>query len=927
MDIFEDPPDPPVEPTETVPFPGAPARPAEPGAGPLARGASVGRYLVLGLAGTGGMGVVYAGYDPELDRKVALKLLRPDRGGEAARRRLVREAQAIARLSHPNVVTVYDAGTVGDEVFIAMELVEGQTLRHWLKERPRAWREVLGPFLAAGRGLAAAHAAGLVHRDFKPANVLLGRDGRARVADFGLARAAAEDAAAEPEIAPAEAGAPEGGGGSSTLVTEWGVALGTPSYMAPEQVRGERADARSDQFGFCVALWEALYGEHPFAGEGEEVAAAIRRGRVREAPAGSRVPETVRRALLRGLASDPTQRHGSMDSLLAELSRDPAGARRRVVAAAGAALAAAGLLAGASWLQARPARLCRAAGEKVAEFWSPERKSAVHAGLRATGAAFAEDAWRTVERVLDVYAAELAAQRRDSCHASRVRGEQSEDLLDRRMFCLDQRLREMDALASMLARADEAIALRAVDAAGRLSSIDRCTDVSALLAHAPPPADPEVKRRLESVQRGLSEAKALSAAGRESEALERLRPLAEEARAAGYPPVVAEVLYETGFLEDRVGESAAAEGTVYEAYLAAERSGHDEMAVRAAVELAWIGGVLGRIEEARRWLQLAEARVEGIASGPSLQSDLYRQMAVQLYNEGKLADSERVGRRALELARNGYGTESRHTAAILSNLGVVYDELGRWRESVEASTEGLEIRKRILPPGHPDLARSYNTLGNGTLGLGRDEDARKWFELGAQAFEDAYGSLHPNSIGTRMNLALLDKDTGRLAEAEQGFRRALASFEQTVGPDHQYVSMASSNLSDVLFLEERWAEALEGYERARRIDEVQLPVGHPTRAWALQGIGRSLHRLGRVLEAVEPLSEALALREAAGEGMAPDLLAESRFELARALWDAGRDRDRALRLARQAARGWAEAGHEPRRAEAETWLRERGAAP
>src|SRR4051812_10268762 len=265
-----------MEPTETLPL--GPQPPRQPGE-PLPRGSAVGRYVVLERIGSGGMGVVYAAYDPELDRKVALKLLRPDRAGAAgeAALRLQRGAQAIARLSDPHVVAVYDAGTFGDQVFVAMELMEGRTLRQWLGEGKRGWREIVDVFVAAGRGLAAAHAAGLVHRDFKPDNVLLGTDGRVKVADFGLARPVGDADPGGGEAALMES--PGSRGLLATPLTEWGVAMGTPAYMAPEQLRGERADARSDQFSFCVALWEALYGRKPFAGESfREMLDAERRG-------------------------------------------------------------------------------------------------------------------------------------------------------------------------------------------------------------------------------------------------------------------------------------------------------------------------------------------------------------------------------------------------------------------------------------------------------------------------------------------------------------------------------------------------------------------------------------------------------------------------------------------------------------------------
>jgi len=215
-------------------------------------GAVVGRYVVLQQLGVGGMGVVHACYDPELDRKVALKVLRSDTVDGVARARLLREAQALAKLSHPNVVAIHDVGTVGEHVWLAIELVDGQTLRQWL-ETPRRWREVLEVMGAAGHGLAAAHVAGLSHRDFKPDNVMIGRDGRARVMDFGLARASgkttepASDTTLVPSVPPTWADAP---------VTRVGAIVGTPRYMAPEQLRGGRSvTGAADQFAFCVSAF------------------------------------------------------------------------------------------------------------------------------------------------------------------------------------------------------------------------------------------------------------------------------------------------------------------------------------------------------------------------------------------------------------------------------------------------------------------------------------------------------------------------------------------------------------------------------------------------------------------------------------------------------------------------------------------------
>jgi eukaryotic-like serine/threonine-protein kinase len=475
---------------------------SDPGADPapalpllLERGTAVARYVVLEVLGAGAMGVVYAAYDPELDRKISLKLLRTDVNhggsrGDEARARLVREAQAMARLSHPNVAIVHDVGTFGDQVFVAMEHVDGGTLEEWLGKSPRSWREVLQTFRDAGRGLEAAHAAGLVHRDFKPSNVLVGRDGAVRVTDFGLARAEDPHGAAQPvEL------------------------VGTPRYMSPEQLAGKAADARSDQFSFCVALYDALYGERPFQGDSvRTLTESVLNHELPPPPRGTRVPAWVRRVVARGLSRDPAQRYPSMRALADALSRDPAAARRRwLTAAAGACLAIAALGVNAR-ISNRNAAVCSGADAKLAGVWDDERRAAMRSAFTATGRPFAESVYASASRTLDLYASGWAAMDREACEATRVRGEQPEELLDLRTRCLEDRRRAMGALTGLFARADAVIVQQALSAAGALQPVSSCAASEVKKPRVRPPAQ-EQRAAVDGLRAQMAETRALIDSG------------------------------------------------------------------------------------------------------------------------------------------------------------------------------------------------------------------------------------------------------------------------------------------------------------------------------------------------------------------------------------------------------------------------------
>lgn len=390
----------------------------------LDRGQPVGRFIVLSRLGAGGMGVVFSAYDPKLDRKVALKLLHSSDGSthdpRQAQARLLREAQTIAQLAHPNVIAVYDVGTFESEVYIAMELVEGDTLRRWLDKCERPLADIVDKFAQAGRALVAAHARGLLHRDFKPDNVLVGQDERVRVMDFGLARSLFTDGTP----GEVEAGPDRGGRGAwDHPLTRTGMLLGTPRYMAPEQLAGRPVDARSDQFSFCVALYEAVYGCHPFErGMALDLIEGPGDSALLSPPPKHGVPDWVHRVIVRGLRADPSQRYPSMNALLQNLTPPPA--VRRSWAPALLGVAAAAVLTGAVMMQ-------EPSGTDAAPALAPAPDPATEARLREALATIGD-----LERDLSALGQELDQVRahdrmriQELLHQIEAREERIEDLL------------------------------------------------------------------------------------------------------------------------------------------------------------------------------------------------------------------------------------------------------------------------------------------------------------------------------------------------------------------------------------------------------------------------------------------------------------------------------------------------------------------
>ncbi|MEM9461471.1 MAG: protein kinase [Myxococcota bacterium] len=496
----------------------------------------IGRFCLLRVLGEGGMGTVYAAYDERLDRRVALKLVRGD-GNDESRARMLREAQAMAKLSHPNVVPIFDVGEHEGHLYIAMEFVRGRTLAQWQHEDEPPFALILDKYLEAGRGLAAAHAEGIVHRDFKPHNAVVGTDCRVRVLDFGLAGMYDEPPQTLADATPLPRPAP---GGLATPLTQTGTVMGTPAYMSPEQAVGDPIDHRSDQFAFCVALWEAVYGSRPFTGRSAvEIFTAAAKGDFRE-PEDCDTPAWFRPALERGLASRPEDRWPDMQQLIEQLSPPPPAPPRprRWPMLTAIGLLVAGLV-GLGWQRSQQ---CRNVAAELDDTWNPTRRQALRDEIAATTVAEAADTATQIDRALDSYAQAWRQQRREICETSRSgRGQSKLELL--RLTCLESRQRALDALIGGLERPTAARVATALGAASQLPTIGSCGDDAYVAAKMSVPEEPARRAEVEAIRDELSQISSLAFVDQDSDdSIARLTTLEQRASAVQFPQVRLEVL-------------------------------------------------------------------------------------------------------------------------------------------------------------------------------------------------------------------------------------------------------------------------------------------------------------------------------------------------------------------------------------------------
>ncbi len=887
-------------------------------------GTELGRYVTKRFVGAGAMGVVFEAEDPALQRRVAIKVMRSARSA-TAQELLKREAQVMAQLSHRNVATVFDVGVVDERSWVAMEFIEGPTLRSWLQSEPRSEQAILARILEAGSGLAAAHKAGVIHRDFKPDNVLVETSSaRVVVTDFGLSF----------------------GSGETSQATPSGSIVGTPAYMAPEQRLGN-ADAASDQFAFCISVVEAFAGRRPFD-----------TGRL-DAQVLAQVPRRIRPALARGLSIDPKDRWPSLEALLTALT--PPRRERQVLAAAAAlSVVAVGAVGTNAY---RRAHVCDGAGTAVQSVWNAEARANFHAAFLSTGLPFARVAADGLATELDSWSTQWSKTASEICETTEVAHTQSGELGDLRRECLDDRLRELKAVTAALTHADAKMVKSATSIGRQLPSLSDCDDEKALRAPVRLPASPELAAKVSVVRESLAAASALRVTSQFKEATAAMPALEAAAMAAGHRPLEAEVMVQAGLLSSELGDYAAAQTKLQSALVAAQAGGHALAAAQAWIGLTLVEGVkLGHPAQGHQAAQLAAAASERLGHPETLEAQLATNLGTLYSSEGKhpeakaaydaalnhyrtlgtdtlqlaqainavAAEEKDLGKpddalihhqEALKLVTDRYSAAHPDVAPILKNIGNVHLEAGRFDEAMKFYNQTLEVQRAAFGADSLEVASTGSNVGGTLLRQGKFTEAEPFLRGSLKIATDKLGEDNPARLAPLNNLAVLLRYTGKLEEAESSLRDALKVMQKAYGPVHEEIATTLINLGDVQLARKDFNASVKSYEDAIVITEKTSGPEHANLADCWGGLAFPLMELKDWKRALDATEKAQAIYAKSKGQPYPEGLVH--FAHARALWEVAPTRRKEAKDEAAAARVALEkVGAQPEElAEIDTWLR------
>ncbi|MEM6995458.1 MAG: serine/threonine-protein kinase [Myxococcota bacterium] len=859
-------------------------------------GQKIGKYLIRNEIGAGGCGTVYAAYDPLLERDVAIKLLARTRASDSGTvdpgwPRLVREARMLARLSEPQVVTVYDVGDEDGQPFLAMQMVDGGDLKDWVARHrgadaadPKPLSEALALLEQAGRGLAVAHEAGVVHGDFKPANVLIDARGRAKVSDFGIARLAeAVEPLREDEATQSAEGLLDTGEASHamdrparTFTTSQGRPIvGTPAYMAPEQFTGRAADVASDVYAFCATLYHVVYARLPFSAKTIAAIAAKKTAGNLEFPATPTVPGWLSRLLIRGLSVERQARPRNMAAVLAEFERGRSKPKRRWFLVGGA-LGGAGIVAGAmAWGGSAGGLRCR--DDTARDFpWTESASASVASGFGSVATAGAAPVIERITAQMDTFAGDWRETYEAACTAAWAEPQ----LADQAFACLRRRRSMAAALLEAWGEPSAPMIDAAFAAVSALPSVTACVDAEALAGQPDLPQDPTLRERVIDTRERIDASTAMARTRALADARVLAQSAFEQAEAIGYEPLVAQAALAYGQSLEIAGEMEPARERLRQAFFGSQRWDDHETAASAAERLVFLVGTrLDEHEQGLLWVE--HARVALAKTGGST--------AVLTANEGSILD--RLGRHDEALARyreslavhdpaDPYGHGVTHL-----RMGDALRARGRAEEALQQYDQAAAKWAEALGPEHPRLAIVVQSRATALSKLDRDEEAIAAYRSAIEGLTKMFGPDHINISAAYVNLGLSLKYLERFDEAEAAMREALRIAIIVYGEEQMKVAHRRDALGRLLTLMERGDEAVVEHAKAKAIYDQGLPSDHPDRVIVRMHLGDAHQSLGDHDQAVAEYEAAVA---AAAGGKDEELHGDALASLGRGLVRAGR---------------------------------------
>ena len=796
---------------------------------------AIGRYRMREELGRGGFGAVYTAYDPELDRDVAVKLVLPRKGRKDAKweARLVREAQTLAQVEHPNVVSVYDVGVdaATGGVYVVMELLQGLSARKWKMGPPEpALEHVIEAYIGAARGLGAAHAMEIVHRDFKPDNLMITHDGVAKVIDFGLARDVND--LDSTRISGSVSSTGSGGSSSGTPLTSMGTVMGTPPYMAPEQHALGSIGPATDQYALCVALFEALYGVRPFVADDiDALYTAKRTMKLSALPKRHGVPRALQEVVLRGLSPDPAKRWGSMDALAMALGNATTPRRRAIgVLSVGAAVVLASVLGAQQVSDVEP---CAELTGRAPSVWSPARAEALQTHLLAEVQGPEATVWAAAQGRLDERLFAWRGAVDQACAAKEAS----------RIECLDRWLRDAEIVIEVLEQED-------VDPGATMSVVDTLPRLEACGAGEAATGEDVPLRD------GFVRARALARAGSGEEALELADALVEEASETEDPALIAQASLAAGLVYAERERLDDARMVLIEANEQANVVGLDAVAAEAAIVLVRVSGAMGRFDDAHRWAALAEARMARLGNPPYLEALLLGSRAFELIYEGDFVLAYALSRELVELLSGDDVKFER--ARAMANVAMAAFEIGRMHEARAVIAEARGLMASILGERHAAVARMLSDEGRYAAAAGDVEDGIAQMQRAVELLEAAGGPNDPYALNTKRTLAHYLARVGRFDDSLKMLEQTYASTAELYGTVHVRTATTAFALADQYLMAERPEDAERLVREAMATLTELYGARSPRLAVGSELLGRALAQQGKRVPARDVVTRALA---------------------------------------------------------------------